>query len=141
MSNSIKPVRVSGELYWSKWMGEFNTKFNEANNKYECTVGQLSDKAVAALTELGIKVKHKDTMGHYIVAKSKYKFDPKDENGNPIEVEDIGNGTKCTAVISSYEHRMSKAHGNAPSLKLLVITDLKRYIPEDKAEEEEDLVL
>lgn len=141
MSNSIKPVRVAGELFWSKWMGEFNTKFNEANNKYECTIGMLSDKAVEALTNMGIKVKHKENMGHYIVAKSKYKFAPTDEDNNPIEIEDIGNGTKCSALISAYEHRMSKAHGLAPSLKLLVVTDLKRYIPEDKAEEEEDLAL
>lgn len=141
MSNSIKPVRVSGELFWSKWMGEFNTKFNEANNKYECTIGMLSEKAVEALQGLGIKVKHKDNMGHYIVAKSKYKFVVKDEDDNEIDIQDIGNGTKCVAVISSYEHRMSKAHGLAPSLKLLVVTDLKKYVPEDKVEEEEDVPL
>lgn len=123
-------------------MGEFNTKFNEANNKYECTIGMLSDKAVEALQNLGIKVKHKENMGHYVVAKSIHKFKPTDENNNPIEIEDIGNGTKCVALLGSYEHRMSKAHGMAPSLKLLVITDLKRYVPEvSEAEEEEDIPL
>lgn len=136
MSNNIKPVRVSGELFWSKWMGKFNTKFNEANNKYECTIGQLSDKSVEALQKMGIKIKHKDNMGSYIVAKSKYKFDPKDEDGNPIDINDIGNGTKCVVLVSAYEHRMSKAHGNAPSVKLIVITDLKKYISEDSLEKE-----
>ena len=134
--DSMKPVKVAGELYWSNWMKEYNTKFNEANDKYECTLGQLSDAAAAKLEELGIKIKDKDTMGKFIVGKSKFVFEPVDEEGNPIDISKIGNGTKCYALVSSYRHKMSAKFGAAPSIKKLVITELKTYNPEAVAEEE-----
>jgi hypothetical protein len=135
--DSMKPVKVAGELYWSNWMQEHNKKFNEANDKYECTLGQLSDAACAKLEELGIKLKTKDTMGKYIVAKSKFLFDPVDEEGNPVDVSKIGNGTKCYALVTSYRHKMSAKFGAAPSIKKLVITELKVYSPEGAPEAEE----
>lgn len=136
IDSSMKPVKVAGELYWSNWMKEYNTKFNEANDKYECTLGQLSDAAAAKLEELGIKIKEKDTMGKYIVGKSKFLFEPVDEEGNPVDVSKIGNGTKCFALVSSYRHKMSAKFGAAPSIKKLVITELKVYSPEGAEEEE-----
>ena len=139
--DSMKPVKVAGELYWSNWMKEYNTKFNEANVKYECTLGLLSEAAAAKLEELGIKIKEKDTMGKYIVGKSKFLFEPVDEEGNPVDVSKIGNGTKCFALVSSYRHKMSAKFGAAPSIKKLVITELKVYTPEAVAEEELDDVL
>ena len=134
--DSMKPVKVAGELYWSNWMKEYNKKFNEANDKYECTLGQLSDAACAKLEELGIKLKDKDTMGKYIVGKSKFLFEPVDEEGNPVDISKIGNGTKCYALVSSYRHKMSAKFGAAPSIKKLVITELKVYSPEGAEEEE-----
>ena len=143
--DSMKPVKVAGELYWSNWMKEYNTKFNEANDKYECTLGQLSDAAAAKLEELGIKIKDKDTMGKFIVGKSKFVFEPVDEEGNPIDISKIGNGTKCYALVSSYRHKMSAKFGAAPSIKKLVITELKVYDPsgsvEGAPEEETDDIL
>ena len=65
--SDLKPVKISGELFWTKWMAEFNKAFNEDNSKYECTIGMLSDEDVAKLTGLGIRVKYKDAMGNYIV--------------------------------------------------------------------------
>jgi hypothetical protein len=135
--DSMKPVKVAGELYWSNWMKEYNTKFNEANDKYECTLGQLSEAAAAKLEELGIKIKDKDTMGKFIVGKSKFVFEPVDEEGNPIDISKIGNGTKCYALVSSYRHKMSAKFGAAPSIKKLVITELKIYSPEGTPEAEE----
>ena len=132
--DSMKPVKVAGELYWSNWMKEYNTKFNEANDKYECTLGQLSDAAAAKLEELGIKIKDKDTMGKFIVGKSKFVFEPVDEEGNPIDISKIGNGTKCYALVSSYRHKMSAKFGAAPSIKKLVITELKVYDPSGSVE-------
>lgn len=134
--DSMKPVKVAGELYWSNWMKEYNTKFNEANDKYECTLGQLSVDSCGRLEQLGIKIKEKDTMGKYIVGKSKFVFEPVDEEGNPIDISKIGNGTKCYALVSSYRHKMSAKFGAAPSIKKLVITELKTYNPEAVAEEE-----
>jgi hypothetical protein len=137
----MKPVKIGGELFWSNWMHNFNTKFNEDNKKYECTIGNLSDKAAEALKELGIQIKEKDTMGKYIVGKSLYKFEPVDNDGNKVDIERIGNGTKVTALVSSYRHKMSAKYGAAPSIKMLIVTELKEYNPEPKDSEEDDDIL
>lgn len=141
MSSNVKPVKVSGELFWANWMAEFNTKFNEDNTKYECTLGMLSDKAAEALEELGIKIKNKDTMGKFIVGKSKFVFEPVDEEGNPVDIKKIGNGTKVVALVSSYRHKMSAKFGAAPSIQKLIVTELKTYNPEGAVKEETEDVL
>jgi len=141
MSSDNKPVRVAGELFWANWMAEFNTKFNEDNTKYECTLGMLSDKACEALEELGIKIKNKDTMGKYIVGKSKFVFEPVDEDGNPVDIKKIGNGTKVVALVTSYRHKMSAKFGSAPSIQKLIVTELKTYNPEGAVKEETEDVL
>lgn len=138
MTTSIKPVRVSGQLFWSNWMGEFNTKFNEDNKKFECSLGMLSDAAAKALEELNIKIKKKPEQGNFIVGKSMYKFEPVDEEGNPVDIKTIGNGTKCVALVSSYKHKMSAAHGYAPSIKKIIITELVKYNADKELSEEEE---
>lgn len=132
----LKPVKINGELFWSKWMAEFNTAFNTDNDRYECTIGNITDDDAAKLTGLGIKVKHKDSMGNFIVAKSKYLFNPTDANLKEIDVAALGNGSKCVAVISAYTHRMSAKHGNAPTVKKLMVTEVKTYVPEATTEDE-----
>ena len=127
--SDLKPVKIQGELFWSKWMGEFNKAFDNDNNRYECTIGNISDDDAAKLTGLGIKVKHKDAMGNFIVAKSKYLFNPTDANMKEVDVNALGNGSKCIAVISSYTHRMSSKHGNAPTIKKLMVTEVVTYTP------------
>ena len=130
----MKPVKIEGQLFWSKWMKEPNKKFNEDNKKYECTVGMLSDDAIAALTGMGIKVKHKDIMGHYIVAKSNFEFDPVDSTTNAlIPVDSIGNGTEVSLIVSAYTHKMSKLHGNAPSIKKIWVNKLVTYVPPEES--------
>lgn len=135
--DNTKPVKVSGQIFWANWMKEFNTKFNEDNTKYECTLGMLSDKACEALKELGIVIKNKDTMGNYIVGKSKFLFTPMDAEGNAIDISKIGNGTKVTALIGSYRHKMSAKFGAAPSIGKIIVTELVTYSA-DSAEEEDD---
>ena len=137
----MKPVKIGGELFWANWMNQYNTKFNEDNKKYECTIGNLSDKAAEALKELGIQIKEKDTMGKYIVGKSLYVFEPVDEDGKPVDIAKIGNGTKVTALVSSYRHKMSAKYGAAPSIKKLIVTELKEYNPEPKEDAEDDDIL
>jgi len=136
MSADLKPVKINGELFWSKWMAEFNTAFNTDNDRYECTIGNISDDDAAKLTGLGIKVKHKDAMGNFIVAKSKYLFNPMDDNLKEVDVASLGNGSKCVAVISSYTHRMSAKHGNAPTIKKLMVTEVKTYVPETSEDDD-----
>lgn len=140
--SDLKPVKVTGKLYWNKYLTEFNTHFNEDNTKYECTLGDLSDKAVAALEELGIKVKFKETQGHYIVAKSKYVFEPVDQEGHKMDPKEFGNGTEAIALVSSYRHKMSAKFGAAPSIKKLIVTKVVTYEGEEGAtENEEDEIL
>ena len=134
--DNTKPVKVSGQIFWANWMKEFNTKFNEDNTKYECTLGMLSDKACEALKELGIVIKNKDTMGNYIVGKSKFLFTPMDAEGNAIDIGKIGNGTKVTALIGSYRHKMSAKFGAAPSISKLIVTDLVVF--GDDAQDDDD---
>ena len=136
--DNTKPVKVSGQLFWSNWMKEFNTKFTPTNTKYECTLGMLSDNAATALTGLGIKVKNKDTMGNHIVGKSKFIFTPIDTEGNPVDISKIGNGTKVTALVSSYKHPMSSMHGLAPSISKLIVTELVVYSGAESVDEEDD---
>ena len=135
----LKAVKIQGELFWSKWMAEFNKAFNTDNDRYECTIGNISDDDAAKLTSLGIKVKHKDAMGNFIVAKSKYLFNPTDDNMKEIDVASLGNGSKCVAVISAYTHRMSAKHGNAPTVKKLMVTEVKTYVPETTTADDDAL--
>ena len=139
--DNTKPVKVSGQIFWSNWMKEFNTKFNEDNTKYECTLGMLSDKACEALKELGIVIKNKDTMGNYIVGKSKFLFEPMDAEGNSVDVSKIGNGTKVTALIGSYRHKMSAKFGAAPSISKIIVTELVTYNADTSDEEDDAYVL
>ena len=138
--SDLKPVRIQGEIFFAYDMYNLNTKFDEDNKKYQCTIGNLSDEACAALADLGIKIKQKDLCGKHITGKSLYKFELVDQQGNNIPVERIGNGTKVVALVSSYRHKMSSKYGAAPSIKKLIVTELKEYNPE-RATEEEDLVL
>jgi len=137
--SDLKPVKINGELFWNKWMSEFNTAFNSDNDRYECTIGNISDDDAAKLTGLGIKVKNKESQGNYIVAKSKFLFDPTDENLKPVDVKALGNGSKCVAVITAYTHRMSSKYGNSPTIKKLMVTEVVTYTPEPQAEEDESL--
>ena len=149
--SDLKTIKVAGEIFYAQDMAKFNTTYNPDNDRYICTLGQLSDKAIAALAELGVKVKSpkgKDgeppseaqlARGKYITAKSMYTFDPTDEQGNPIDPTKIGNGTKVVAILSSYPHKMSKVYGNAPSIKKLIVTELKKYEPTMVLEEEDIL--
>ena len=134
----LKPVKINGELFWSKWMVEFNTAFNTDNDRYECTIGNISDDDAAKLTGLGIKVKHKDAMGNFIVAKSKYLFNPTDDTMKEVDVKALGNGSKCVAVLTAYTHRMSAKHGNAPTIKKLMVTEVVTYTPPVTMEEDDD---
>lgn len=129
MKNS-KSVVIKGELFWTRDMNNFNTKFNPDNTKYQCTIGNLSDDDAKKLEGLGIKIKHKDTQGKFIVGKSNYVFTPFDAKGNKVEIDSLGNGSKVTAEVSSYEHRMTPMHGMAPSIKKLTVTEVVTYNPE-----------
>ena len=143
--SDLKPVKISGELFWNKWMAEFNKAFNSDNDRYECTIGNISDADIAKLTSLGIRVKFKESQGNYIVVKSKFLFNPVDTEGKAVAVDALGNGSKCEALVSAYKHKMSAKYGNSPSIvggkdkSFLVVTEVKTYVPDAK-QEDDDLI-
>ena len=126
-------------------MTELNTAYNEANEKYECTLGDISDDDAAKLTAMGIKMKQKSFAPNVIVCKSKFPYIVADQSGNEISISDIGNGTEVECLVSFYSHKMSKMHGNAPTLvykkgtPALQVTKLLTYVPPE--EELDDLPL
>ena len=142
--SDLKPVKISGELFWNKWMSEFNKAFNSDNDRYECTICNISDEDVAKLTSLGIRVKFKESQGNFIVVKSKFIFKPIDPEGKTVAVDTLGNGSKCEALVSAYKHKMSAKYGNAPSIvgnsekPFLTVTEVKTYVPD--AKEDDDLI-
>lgn len=123
-------VKIKGQLFWAKWMKELNTKFNPDNDRYEAVVGNISDEDCTKLKSLGIKIKNKDGQGNFIMAKSKYEFAPVTPKGESVSIDSIGNGTEVEVDVSSYVHRMSAMHGNAPSIKKITVTKLEVYEPE-----------
>jgi len=126
-----KPIKINAQVFWTRWTHEFNTAFNPDNDKYEFTLGALSDAAAADLVGLGIKIKTRDTdQGKYVVGKSKFPFEFFDADGNLIDPKRVGNGTKVSVLVGSYEHRLTSKHGRAPSIKTRVlVTELKEYVP------------
>ena len=52
-----KIVKVEGELFWAKWMGEFNNAFGDTD-RYECVIGNLTEESVKRLESIGVKVKY-----------------------------------------------------------------------------------
>lgn len=138
--SDLKPIRIKAEIFYAKDAYILNKTFDEDNNKYLVTLGNLSVAAQEALKEMGIKIKHKDAFGHFITGKSIYAFKFYDEDGGEIPPEKIGNGTEVVVLVSAYMHKLSKLHGAAPSVKKIIVTKLKEYNPE-RAVEEDDLVL
>jgi ribosomal protein L9 len=141
MNNSLKPVKVAGQLYWNKYLTEFNTHFNEDNIKYEATLCHISDAAKAKLEEeLGIKVKYKPEQGNFICAKSKFVFEPVDEDGNKLDPKTFGNGTQAIALVGSYRHKLSAKHGAAPTIKKLIVTKVVPYEGSGTPEEDDEIL-
>lgn len=117
----MEAVKIKANVMWA-----FMTRVNEMSNKYQLDLTNLSDAAAKALEEMGIEVKEKEGHGKYITCKSAKPLRAFDEEGKEIE-EDIGNGSKAKAIISSYEWKYKNKKGVSPSLKKLVITDLVMY--------------
>lgn len=122
----MEKIKISATVEWA-----FLNKPNEMSGKYQLDLTNLSDKAVKALAEMGIKAAFRDDKadkGHYITCKSARPIKAYGEDGKALG-EDIlvGNGSKATAVIGYYDWQFKNKKGRSPSLGTLVITDLKQY--------------
>lgn len=117
----MEAVKLKAEVMWARL-----NKINDLSGKYEVNLCKLSDAAVEALKEMGIDVKEKEGMGKYILCKSAKPMKAFDVDNDEI-TEDIGNGSKAKAIITTYEWKYKNKKGVSPSLKKLVITDLVEY--------------
>lgn len=130
--SDLKPIRIAATIAFAKDLTVPNTTFNPDETRVACTLSQLSDAAVSALEGLGVKVKSKDSMpdlGRFVTSKSKFQFEPVDENGEKIDPKKLGNGSKVVALVSAFPTKMSKMHGNSVRIHKLIVTDLKVYDP------------
>ena len=122
MSDKLK---LKADVYWAS----LNRK-NEMADAYMVDLCNLSDKAVAALEEMGISVQEnlekKPEQGKYITCKSQRPIKAFDTDNEEI-VEDIGNGSKAICMVGSYPWTYKNKKGVSPSLAKLVITDLVEY--------------
>jgi hypothetical protein len=130
---SIKPketqmsdkLKIKADVYWA----QINRK-NEMADAYTIDLCNLSDKAVAALEDMGISVQenaeNKPEQGKYITCKSQKPIKAFDTDGIDI-VEDIGNGSKAVCLVGAYSWTYKNKKGVSPSLAKLVITDLVAY--------------
>jgi len=123
-SNMTKPVTIKATVYWA----ELN-KRNQFSDKYQVTLGDLSDNAVAALEEMGVEVKDKgDEKGLHIVTKSNYPIPAYKEDNSVINENTlIANGSKALASIGFYDWSFRGNKGRSPTLNRLVVTDLVEY--------------
>lgn len=114
-------VKIKATLFWCQ-----HNKINELSGKYQMILGQLSDAAVEALEGLGISTMEKEEMGKYITCKSAKPMRVYDVDGDEIN-EDIGNGSKAKAIITSYEWKYKNKKGVSPSAKKIVVTEHVEY--------------
>lgn len=132
-------MKIACTLNWVKDAVNVNTTFNAANDKYKLEVCNISDKAAEAVArEFDIKVKENDQKGKHFSAKSKYPFQFFDDVGNPLDPQNIGNGSKAVVeVTGSYPHKFEKQYGKGPVVASSVkVTELVSYTPVDGGDEE-----
>lgn len=137
--SDLKPIKIAGELFFTKDMHTPNTMFNADETRMSCTIGNLSERAQAALEGMGVKIKDREPAGKHIKAMSKFVFEPVDREGKAVDVTKIGYGTKVEALVSSFPHKMSKMHGNSVRVHKLIVTELKEFTPSMAGDDEEAL--
>ena len=124
-----KSVTVNADLFWAC----LNER-NSMSSKFQVDLCNLSEKDVAALEELGLKVNtkpNKPEQGSYITAKSNYEIKAVDGSGNDVPTDvRIANGSKAKVIVSAYPFPKPYP-GFGASIKKLVVTDLQEYSPKD----------
>jgi hypothetical protein len=134
-------INIKCELYWPNL-----TRKNQLANKYTVDLALLSDEAVTALEDMGLKVNNKgDERGYYITCKSNNKYrafypdgkevlivdrTPIDEEDDPQMGVTVANGSKAKCLVSFYDWEYMKKKGRSPTLRRMIISDLVEYQPE-----------
>tara|TARA_X000001388_G_scaffold65139_1_gene51533 strand:- start:1192 stop:1596 length:405 start_codon:yes stop_codon:yes gene_type:complete len=125
-----QPITVRGTIYWCE-----RNKLNKFSNKYQVQLGNLSEKAVEAIEDMGIAPSNKsDEREFFITMKSNNPMRLTDENGVEIP-EDvlIANGSEAVAVVGYYD--WSVGTGRSPSMIKMKVTNLIEYTDNAVSEE------
>ena len=138
MTEEVKAIKIKADVFWCQ-----HDKINEMSNKFQINLCNLSDAAVAAFEGMGISVQvgddKKADMGKYITCKSSNPIKVYDVDGDEIAGQ-IGNGSKCKALVGSYDWTYKNKKGVSPALRKLVITDLVEYAAGGGSLDDEDVL-
>ena len=119
-------VTIKADIMWA----QLNKK-NEMSGKYQVDLVNLSDAAVHALEAEGMEPRFSEEKQSFITCKSTRPIFAKGQDGESLNDINIGNGSKCVAVIGSYEWKFKGKEGVSPSLDQLIITHLEVYETDD----------
>jgi len=126
-----QPLTIKGTLYWVE-----RNKLNKFSDKYQIVLGNLSDKAVAALDDMGIAAANKgDEKDYFITMKSKNPMRVTDDQGVEYDADVmIANGSEAVCVVGYYD--WSVGTGRSPSMIKCKVTKMIEYV--DDAIDEAD---
>ena len=129
--NKPSPITIRGSVYWCE-----RNRLNKYSNKYQVQLGNLSDKAVEAIEEMGIVPSNKkDHRGFFITLKSTNPMRLTDPEGVEIP-EDIliANGSEAVAVVGYFDWPVGE--GRSPSMLKMKVTNLIEYNENNVSEAE-----
>lgn len=137
MSN-IKPIPVNGDIYWANL-----TTTNTMSGKYQFDLCNLSDKAVEALEQMGIRVRNepekRPDQGSYVTMKSKNPIRFYNTSGDQLDCL-VGNGSTATVRIGYYDwSNPAGQKGRSASCQKMTIKDLVVYEGADGGDTSSDL--
>ena len=126
-----QPLTIKGTLYWVE-----RNKLNKFSDKYQIVLGNLSEKAVAALDDMGIAAANKgDEKDYFITMKSKNPMRVTDDQGVEYDADVmIANGSEAVCVVGYYD--WSVGTGRSPSMIKCKVTKMIEYV--DDAVDEAD---
>ena len=118
-----QPLTIKGTLYWVE-----RNKLNKFSDKYQIVLGNLSEKAVAALDDMGIAAANKgDEKDYFITMKSKNPMRVTDEQGVEYDADVmIANGSEAVCVVGYYD--WSVGTGRSQSMIKCKVTKMIEYV-------------
>ena len=118
-----QPLTLKGTLYWVE-----RNKLNKFSDKYQIVLGNLSEKAVSALDDMGIAAANKgDEKDYFITMKSKNPMRVTDDQGVEYDSDVmIANGSEAVCVVGYYD--WSVGTGRSPSMIKCKVTKMIEYV-------------
>lgn len=129
-------MKVAGTFYWS-----YFAKTNDMSGQYQFDFGNLSEKAVEALKEIGLNPRQKDDKGFFLTFKSKYPIEVFDADGEVISDRDgvtkkiVANGSEGVVTVGYYDWEFKGKKGRSPSAKRVVVTHLVEYNKDEPSDD------